>query len=266
MTKYSGEIRPLDIDLSILKKLDLKREPVGIKFLYSKPEGVDRLKKNLAICLMPEEAQNSGPFFVDSESFECAEPLFLGINNDDPASVSGQIGTKIGLDIFQEARANRRVYEDLPTLKPGSCNYMIFSPLRDLDFSPDVLLVTAYTRQAEIILRSYTYSTGNMYISKTTPVIGCAWTFVYPYITGELNYVAEGLCFGHLARVVGEPGEISISIPFTQLKTMIGNLNEMTWELPAYSDGREGYNKRFKDVTSGRLINRPDYSQLEGNQ
>ena len=262
MTDYTGEIRPLGVDLSILDNLKLEKQPVGIKFLFEKPEGVKRLQRNLAICLMPEEAQNVGAFYVDSKNFECAEPLYLGINNDDPASVSGQIGTKAGLDIFQEARANRRIYEALPTLKPGSCNYLIFAPLSDMDFDPDVLLITAQTRQAEIVLRSYAYSTGAMYISKTTPVIGCAWTFVYPFITGELNYVAEGLCFGHLARVVGQPGEISISIPFNLLKPMIDNLNEMTWDLPSYSDGREGYNQRFKDVTSGRLISRPDYAKV----
>ena len=263
MIEYTGEIRPLDVDLSILNKLKLDKQPVAVKFLFEKPQGVKRLEKNLAICLMPEEAQSNGAFYVDSNNFECAEPLFLGINNDDPASVSGQIGTKVGLDIFQEARANRRIYEALPRLKPGSCNYMIFAPLSEIDFSPDVLLITAYCRQAEIVLRSYTYSTGAMYISKTTPVMGCAWTFVYPYITGELNYVTEGLCFGHLARVVGQAGEISTSIPFNLLKLMIDNLNEMTWDLPAYSDGREGYNRRFKDVTSGRLVSRPDYSNVE---
>lgn len=254
MTEYTGEIRPLGMNLTILNKLNLKKQPVGIKFLFEKPEGVKRLEKKLAICLMPEEAQINGTFYVDSTHFQCAEPLFLGIRNDDPASIAGQIGTKTGLDIFQEARANRRIYEVLPTLKPGSCNYMIFAPLSAMNFDPDVLLITGDTRQSEIILRSYTYSTGAMYVSKTTPVIGCAWTFVYPYITGELNYVAEGLCFGHLARVVGEPGEISISIPFNLLEPMINNLNEMTWDLPSYNDGREGYNKRFKDVTSGRLI------------
>lgn len=261
MTEYTGEIRPLDIDLSILENLKLEKQPVGIKFLFQEPKGVKKLDKNLAICLMPEEAQNRGAYYVDGGNFECAEALFLGINNDDPASVSGQIGTKVGLDIFQEARANRRIYEVLPTLKPGSCNYMIFAPLNELDFAPDVLVITAETRQAEIVLRSYTYSTGAMYVSKTTPVIGCAWTFVYPYITGELNYVAEGLCFGHLARVVGLPGEITVSIPFNLLKPIVDNLNEMTWDLPSYSDGREGYNKRFKDVTSGRLVQRPDYSK-----
>ncbi len=254
MTEYSGEIRPLSTDLSILNKLNLEKQPVGIKFLFDKPEGVRRLDKNLAICLMPEEVQNSGAFYVDKAHFECAEPLFLGIANDDPFSVAGHIGSKVGLDIFQEARANRRIYEVLPTLKKGSCNYIIFAPMSDIDFDPDVLLITGNTRQAEIVLRSYTYSTGAMYVSKTTPVIGCAWTFVYPYISGELNYVVEGLCFGHIAREVGKAGDVTISIPFNLIKTIIGNLHEMTWVLPAYTDGREGYNKRFKKVTSSRLL------------
>lgn len=256
MTKYSGEIRPLSTDLSILNKLKLEKQPVGIKFLFNKPEGVKRLDKNLAICLMPEEAQNSGAFYVDKTHFECAEPLFLGIANDDPFSVAGQIGTRVGLDIFQEARANRHIYELLPTLKKGSCNYIIFAPMNDMDFDPDVLIITGNTRQAEIVLRSYTYSTGELYVSKTTPVMGCAWTFVYPYISEELNYVAEGLCFGHIAREVGKDGEVTISIPFNLIKTIIGNLHEMTWQLPAYTDGRERYNKRFKEVTSSRLISR----------
>jgi len=256
MIKYTGEIRPLNTDLKILDKLKLEKPPVGIKFLFEKPEGIRKLEKNLAICLMPEEAIISGCFYVDKTNFECAEPLYLGINNNDPFSVAGQIGTKEGLDIFQEARANRRIYEVLPTLKPGSCNYLIFAPLNELDFDPDILMITGNTRQAEIVLRAYTYSTGAMYISKTTPVIGCAWTFVYPFISGELNYVPEGICFGHLARRVGKAGDITISIPFNLIKTIIGNLHEMTWILPSYQDGREAYNKRFKEVTSNRLISR----------
>jgi uncharacterized protein (DUF169 family) len=259
MTEFnSGEIRPLNIDLSILNKLELEDPPVGIKFMYNQPSGVRRLEKNLAFCLMPEEAQKSGPFYVDKTHFECAGPLCLGIANDDPFSVSGQIGTRYGLDIFQEARANRRIYEVLPTLRKGSCNYIIFAPLSGMDFSPDVLIITGTARQAEIILRSYTYSTGEMYVSRTTPVIGCAWTFVYPYISGKLNYVVEGVCFGHIARQVSKMGYVTVSVPFNLLREMIENLKEMTWVLPAYEDGREGYNRRFKEVTSGRLLSGRD--------
>lgn len=259
MTVFNnGEIRPLNIDLSILNKLELENQPVGIKFLFNEPEGVRRLDKNLAICLMPEEAQNSGAFYVDMTNFECAESLFLGVTNDDPFSVAGQIGTKVGLDIFQEARANRRIYEVLPTLKKGSCNYMIFAPLSRMDFDPDVLIITGTARQAEIVLRSYSYSTGEMYISKTTPVIGCAWTFIYPFISGKLNYVVEGVCFGHIARRVSKMGYVTVSIPFNLLKNIIENMKEMTWVLPAYKDGREGYSKRFKEVTGSRLLSERD--------
>jgi uncharacterized protein (DUF169 family) len=258
MIKYSGEIRPLNTDLSILNKLELENQPVGIKFLYNKPEGVPRLGKNLAFCLMPEEAQKSGAFYVDETHFECAGPLCLGIANDDPFSVAGQIGTKLGLDIFQEARANRRIYEVLPTLKKGSCHFVVFSPLSGLDFDPDVLLITGTARQAEIVLRAYTYSTGEMYISKTTPVIGCAWTFIYPYISGKLNYVVEGICFGHIARQVSTMGYVTVAIPFTLTRLIMDNLREMDWVLPAYTDGREKYNQRFKDVTSGRLLSGRD--------
>ena len=34
-------------DLSILKKFNFDRSPVGIKFLYDKPEGVKKLKKQI---------------------------------------------------------------------------------------------------------------------------------------------------------------------------------------------------------------------------
>lgn len=256
MTKFDeGEIRPLNIDFSILNNLELENQPVGIKFLFNKPEGVKRLDKKLSFCLMPEEALNSGAFYVDETHFECGG-LCLGIEDDDPVKIAGQLGTKLGLDIFQEARANRRIYEELPTLRIGTCNYAVFSPMNEMDFDPDVLLIIGTIRQAEIILRAYTYTIGKLYISKTTPVIGCAWTFVYPYISGELNYVVEGLCFGHIARQVSTPGYVTISIPYNWTKAIIENLQEMTWVLPAYTDGREEYNKRLKEIItkSGRLL------------
>ncbi len=253
MLKYSGEISPLRTDLSILKDLELEDQPVGVKFLFEKPEGIKRLDKKIAVCLMPEEAQK-GAFYVDNASYICAEALFLGIATDDPSSNAGMIGTKEGLDIFQEARANRRIYHELPTLKKGTCNYMIFAPLSELNFDPDVLVITGTVRQAEILLRAHTYSTGEIYESKTTPVIGCAWTFAYPYITGKLNYLTAGLCFGHLARKVSTPGMVIVSIPYNLIKLIIDNLHEMTWVLDAYKDTREEYTERFKRVTGSRLI------------
>lgn len=244
----SGEMRPLKTDLSILEKLDLEREPVGVKFLYNRPEGIQRLRKKLGLCEMLPEAHKGTAFYADEENHECAGPLVLGLVEMEPFFEAGQLGPR--LEIFQEARANRRLYQDIPKLKKGSCNYVVFAPLSALNFEPDVLVITGRPRQAEIVLRSLSYSTGRKYISKGTPVLGCAWTYIYPFNSGEVNFSISGLTFGHIAREVLPEGLVTVSIPFDVLLLMIANLNEMKWVLPAYTEGRDNYNERFKRETS----------------
>ena len=244
----SGEMRPLKTDLSVLKKLDLEYEPVGVKFLYNKPKGIPRLEKKLGFCEMLPEAHKGKAFYADEDNHECAGPLVLGLVEMEPFFEAGQLGPR--LEIFQEARANRRLYQDIPKLKKGSCNYVVFAPLNALNFEPDVLVITGRARQAEIILRSLSYSTGRKYLSKGTPVLGCAWTFIYPYNSGEVNFSVSGLTFGHIAREVLPEGLVTVSIPFDVLLLMMANLNEMKWVLPAYTEGRDNYNERFKRETS----------------
>jgi uncharacterized protein (DUF169 family) len=244
----SGEMRPLKTDLSVLKKLDLEYEPVGVKFLYNRPKGIPRLEKKLGLCEMLPEAHKGKAFYADEDSHECAGPLVLGLVEMEPFFEAGQLGPR--LEIFQEARANRRLYQDIPKLKKGSCNYVVFAPLSALNFEPDVLVITGKARQAEIVLRSLSYSTGRKYLSKGTPVLGCAWTFIYPYNSGEVNFSVSGLTFGHIAREVLPEGLVTVSIPFDVLMLMMANLNEMKWVLPAYTEGRDNYNERFKRETS----------------
>ena len=244
----SGEMRPLKTDLSVLKKLNLEREPVGVKFLFNRPEGIQRLEKKLGLCEMLPEAHKGKAFYADEDNHECAGPLVLGLVEMEPFFESGQLGPR--LEIFQEARANRRLYHDIPKLKKGSCNYIVFATLSALNFEPDVLVITGKPRQAEIVLRSLSYSTGQKYISKGTPVLGCAWTFIYPYNSGEVNFSVSGLTFGHISREVLPEGLVTVSIPFDVLLLMMANLNEMKWVLPAYTEGRDNYNERFKRETS----------------
>ncbi|GAI86751.1 unnamed protein product [marine sediment metagenome] len=37
-------MRALQTDLSIYKKFDFEKPPVGVKFLFNKPEGIERLE------------------------------------------------------------------------------------------------------------------------------------------------------------------------------------------------------------------------------
>lgn len=244
-----SELSPLTRDLSVFERLELDKPPVGVKFLFGQPENVPKLERTLGLCEMVTEAQKGRIFCAGLAEHECAGPVPLGMVDVEPFYWSGQIGPC--LEIFKEARANRRIYDVVPTLERGTCNYTVFASLDKLSFDPDVLVFTGRARKMEIILRSMSWTTGQMYEAKGTPVLGCAWTLVYPYVTGKINYGVTGLTFGHIAREVGTEGHVWVSVPWDALPTMAENLKEMPLVLPAYEDGRDNYSKRFDRVTGG---------------
>ena len=84
------------------------------------------------------------------------------------------------------------------------------------------------------------YRTGKMWSSKFSPAIGCAWTYIYPYLTGELNYTITGLGHGMKRRKLFPEGQQLVSIPFDLLPSLLQALQDMPWVPPAYKpDGLE---------------------------
>jgi len=242
-------MRPLQTDLSIYSKFNFEKPPVGVKFLLNKPEGMEQLDKSLAFCEMLKEAHQRGtPFYFGKENEDCVGKLPLGMEDLPPFAESGQLGPK--LEIFQEPRANSRLYQYLPKFGRGTVNYVAFSPLDKLTFEPDLLILTTVPSQAEIVLRAMSYSTGKIWEPKAAVVLGCAWLYVYPYQSGKVNYTITGLGFCMKARQVLPEGRILISIPYDWIPIITQNLREMKWVLPSYTDGREKFIARFNRIIS----------------
>ena len=153
-----SELTPLTRDLSVFNKLELEKPPVGVKFLFGEPKDLPRLDRTLGLCEMVSEAQTGKAFYAGFEDHECAGPVPLGMVDVEPFYFSGQIGPC--LEIFKEARANRRIYDVVPRLESGTCNYTAFAPLDKLTFDPDVLVLTGRARKMEIVLRSMSWTTG----------------------------------------------------------------------------------------------------------
>lgn len=221
-------------DFAILNKFDFDVEPVGVKFLAKRPDMVEKLTEKMALCEMLKSAQHGNAFYADKESYTCKAPSFLlGLEQDvSEPLVSGEFGA--GLGIFEEPRSASRPYEYLPKIRKGVVNYIAFSPLNRLTFDPDLLIMLAKSSQTEILLRAMSYRTGKMWVSKFSPAIGCAWIFIYPYVTGELNYSITGLGHGMKRRKLFPEGQQIISIPFDLLPSMLQALQDMQWILPSY--------------------------------
>ena len=240
-------MKPKSRDYSIFDKFNFERKPVGIKYLPYKPEGIQRLSKSLYFCQMFKEAQTSEPFYVQKEDFHCTEPLTLGMEDPDPILLSGLVGETD--DLYEELRANQKIYQLVPRMLKGSVKTVVFSPIDKLTFDPDVLVITTdNVDQARIILRASVYSTGETWSSKGTPVLACSWLYIYPYLTGEVNHTVTGLSMGMQTLKVLPQGLELISIPWTKLPMIMENLQKMSWHPISETITGEEHKKRFEKI------------------
>jgi uncharacterized protein (DUF169 family) len=213
------------VDLSILKEMGFERPPVGVKYLFAKPEGINRVEKKIRICDMLVEAWAGEPFYAQKEDIMCVGRVILGMVSRDPILESGMLGPK--MELFQDARVNKQLYRVAPRLEVGECRYVVFAPLDKITFDPDVLIITANSpKQAAIFERALTYATLNVFTSHTAPALGCAWVYIGPYLNGEPNYVISPVGFG---TDIMEEGLIMISVPYQILPNLIGTLEDKTW-------------------------------------
>jgi uncharacterized protein (DUF169 family) len=220
-------------NFAVLNKFDFEVPPVGVKYLTRRPDMVERIGENMAFCEMLKKAQHGDAFFADAKNHTCEAGMYvLGQTDVAEPYINGEFGA--GLKIFEAPRSAARLYHYIPKLGRGVVNYVAFSPLDRLPFEPDVLIILADTSQTEILLRAMSYKTGKMWVSKFSPAIGCAWTYIYPYLTGELNYFVTGLGHGMKRRNLFPEGRQIISIPFDLLSSLLQTLQEMTWVPPAY--------------------------------
>jgi uncharacterized protein (DUF169 family) len=232
-------------DFAILDKFGFDIQPVGVKFLTKQPDMVGRLNERMTLCEMLKKAMEGNAFYADADNHTCDAGLHvLGQTDLSEPYINGEYGT--GLEVFDSPRSASRLYLHISTIDRGVVHYIAFSSLDKLTFEPDVLVVTANTSQAEILLRAMSYKTGEMWLSKYTSAIGCSWILVYPYLSGEMNYITTGLGFGMRRRKLFREGLKFISIPFDLLPSLLQTLQDMPWVPAPYKpDGLE-YVKKLR--------------------
>ena len=239
MSKYPAEY-------AILEKFDFERPPVGVKFSPVKPKKLNKLEKPLDFCEMLVEAQSGKAFYVTKDEFTCIGAMLSGMVELDPKFESGLVGPKLG--VFKDDRANRRVYQQLPKMPRNSINYILFAPLDKINFEPDILIIMAGISQAEIFNRARSYTTGEAWTAKATTVAGCAWLYIYPYLTGEINLTVTGFGFGMKARRLFPEGRILLTIPWERIPGIMKNLSEMEWVPESFTLGPEGHKKKMQRI------------------
>jgi uncharacterized protein (DUF169 family) len=194
---------------------------------------------------MLKKAQDGNAFYADKNNTTCGA-FVLGMADHSKLILSGEFASAI--KVFEEPRSGSRLYPQLPSMEKGLVNYVSLSPLTDVKFSPDVLIIfTNNTFQTQILLRAVSYRTAKVWTSKFTHVMGCSWIFAYPFISGEMNYGMTGLSHGMGRRKLFPDGLQFVSIPYLILPSVLQALKEMEWELPAFGENGDEFFKNTRD-------------------
>jgi uncharacterized protein (DUF169 family) len=231
-------------DIAVLDKFGFEVPPVAVKFLLKRLETIPRLKDKMTFCQMLKEAQDGGVFYVDDENHSCEAGLYVLGRADVPEPfINGEFGA--GLKIYEEPRTASRLYLHVSKMLKGVVNYVAFAPVHKLSFTPDLLVIMAKIEQTEILLRAMSYKTCEVWQSRTTSAIGCSWIYIYPYLSGKLNYINTGLGHGMKRRKIFPENRQIISIPYDLIPSMLLTLEEMPWVLPAYGEDGMEYVQRL---------------------
>lgn len=212
----------------LFAKLECEYAPVAVKFSFDEPEGVERSSKTMAFCSFVREAQvSNSKFYVTADNDDCVGKMVLGMVDMPTFECSGRAG--YDFEVFRTPAANARLYHSNPRFQRGAHNYAIFAPLEKCDFDPDLIIVIADVRQADILMRANGYISGDLWESKDSHVMGCSWQFVYPYISGKVNHSTVGMHHGQKVRKPFPEGMQVISIPFQKIDEITIALSEMPW-------------------------------------
>lgn len=239
-------------DFATLDKFDFKYAPVGFKFLNIEADleglGLKQLEGKMAWCQMLREAQDGQAFYATAENHSCEPGIFLSGHGElDALAAGGRIGPPF--DIYADERANRRIYKHITTLAAGSTFATAYSPVSKLTFDPDLLIIMCDNMdQGERVLRATQWDTGDMLVSNMTYVMGCNWMFTYPYVSGNINIVWTGVCYGMKMHRLYPAGLPIVILPWHHIDRVLRNINEMPWSLPGHTDRKEEVYQRAYDI------------------
>ena len=224
----------------VFSKLELEYAPVALKYCVVQPVDVEHYvsDKKYAFCEYVRECQKTGKtFYIDRDDDACYGKMVLGMIEKPPVTASGQAGYDFGM--YKSPIACQQLYQKLPVLVPGTINYVIFSPVSECQFDPDLIMCIADVEKADIIMRATSFISGDLWESKSSPLISCGWMYAYPIISGKVNHITTGFYHGLKRRKAYPPGLRMISIPYQKIDEVVAALDQMDWTSIAFREDEE---------------------------
>lgn len=206
--------------------LDLKRKPVGVRFLFDKDdyEKVDAPVKEGTIpyCTVIRNASVGKSLKLNLEHFACLSAArALGLMENDADSMSGKRHSDMG--VYENVLVSRNIAKDMVYCKHSVYGIEI-RPLEEYkDYNPDIIIMVTSPYNAMRVTQSHAYSQGQLKNIKMAGMQAvCQECTSYVYETNEINI--SMLCSGTRCVSQWSKDELGIGIPFQQIDSIIYGL------------------------------------------
>jgi len=234
---------------TLLKEiLDLKREPVGIKFIKDInelpfPEEYDQSRK-MRYCQSLMLAGQGHKTLLGSNNIACAAAgAAFGLMPLHPKLASGEGHFNTG--VFGSIESAERIMRELPRLEQGAYEYIAIGPLCEVEWLPDVIIVEAQPEAIMWLSLAELYYSGTRLQYSTSIVQACCVDItVVPFLTRKPN--GSFGCTGCREASDIDPSEAMLGFPGEHLETIITNL-QLLKEKVIHKNRNKALCKRFMD-------------------
>lgn len=129
-------------------------------------------------------------------------------------------------ELFSTQGAARRTVEKIPILPPNSTEAVIYSPLENTSFVPDVVVFICNPKQIMILTQAYVYKNGGRLEASFVGTQSlCSEGVVQTYKEGKIG-VAVG-CLGGRTFTKMEDEEMIMGIPVELMADIVSGLKEI---------------------------------------
>lgn len=191
MAEGTCEVEGYDmVSRELKEKLGLDKSPVAIKFVLREediPEGIKKIDENIRHCEMVRRAAQGETFYATSKEQMCkGGASAIGLMETPEKIKTGEFYQSLGR--FSSLGSAKRTMESIPKIDP-MMKAIIYAPLEDIKFDPDVIVVISNPAQAMKLAQAMVYTRGGRVEASFSGIQSvCADAVAGPFINNTANF------------------------------------------------------------------------------
>ena len=214
-----------ELMLKLKSALELDRNMVGVRFIYSKDDfescQVQPILHHLPYCMMVKSASKGNNIKAKPENIGCfAAARVLGMTEVSETYKSGE--DYMGFGMFHDRNASKKVCDNI-SICPEKPYGIELGPVEKMEKDPHVVILVTVPYNVMRLVHGYNYYNGTYSNYKMGGLQAiCAEATVYPFISGEINTTM--MCAGTRYLNQWERSEMAVSISYDKLENTIDGL------------------------------------------